>query len=381
MMTTQKLKALVNTVIKQSTLDSSQITDLTQKFSLTAGDKIEINDYKSADNNHWELELTTPVNEIAKWFAYIPHVEIKSNDPVAKILQDIKQSQFKVYHRPTEQDGDGVGIPPNGQDNRSERICPVYVLSPRRQTDSLVRQMITLLPVKDTAFIIAERLLQYPEDYLPTISQFEKAVIVQSFVGVGPPQPDPTPYPDWAKKRHDKEFWNVTSVLPYDDLLAFGSWGTFGNCVGSTLAVAKILFYAKNPAAQRQLYLEAIAHDVFANGYKEVQRPEEPKSFCNQLKNQTGITFNHYDGYDNPATVKKVFEVLNRHVNVRMQEHFAGLSSVNNRVFRITPQFWRTFESEVHIWPRLPEEIHKVGIYRTDLEAIAFNPSLGDQFV
>jgi hypothetical protein len=170
-------------------------------------------------------------------------------------------------------------------------------------------------------------------------------------------------------------------VLPYDDLLAVGSWGTFGNCVGSTLAVAKIIFYAKNPAAQRQLYLEAIAHDVFANGYKEVQRPEEPKSFCNQLKNQTGITFNHYDGYDNPATVKKVFEVLNRRVNARMQEHFAGLPLVNNRVFRITPQFWRTFESEVHIWPRLPEEIHKVGIYRTDLEAIAFNPSLGDQFV
>ncbi|NCR07295.1 MAG: DUF4127 family protein [Microcystis aeruginosa LG13-11] len=558
MMTTQKLKALVNTVIKQSTLDSSQITDLTQKFSLTAGDELEINDYKSAANNHWELELTTPVNEMAKWFAYIPHVEIKSNDPMAKILQDIKLSQFKVYHGPTEQDGDGVGIPTNGQDNRSERICPVYVLSPRRQTDSLVRQLITLLRVKDTAFIIAERLVQYPEDYLPTISQFQKAVIVQSFVGVGPPQPDATPYPDWAKERHDKELWrleqsirllqsmnrkisavvcamgdsqkhsskdvrktmqtrldnlldkynlsalkqpitwgadelvamgiaqtlpktkvrvrisneetemwydgrrpprelvteklqavgleesetgwdfevailtrrqngsiddyqkddqeqaqldeqflaqyknysseqraklviidgrlfngawNATSVLPHDDLLAFGSWGTFGNCVGSTLAVAKILFYAKNPAAQRQLYLEAIAHDVFANGYKEVQRPEEPKSFCNQLKNQTGITFKHYDGYDNPATVKKVFEVLNRHVNVRMQEHFAGLPLVNNRVFRITPQFWRTFESEVHIWPRLPEEIHKVGIYRTDLEAIAFNPSLGDQFV
>jgi hypothetical protein len=137
MMTIQKLKALVNTVIKQSTLDSSQITDLTQKFSLTAGDELEINDYKSAANNHWELELTTPVNEMAKWFAYIPHVEIKSNDPVAKILQDIKLSQFKVYHRPTEQDVEGVGIPPNGQDNRSERICPVYVLSPRRQTDSL----------------------------------------------------------------------------------------------------------------------------------------------------------------------------------------------------------------------------------------------------
>ncbi|MCZ8108067.1 MAG: hypothetical protein O9972_60690, partial [Burkholderiales bacterium] len=158
MMTTQKLKAMVNTVIKQSTLDSSHITDPTQKFSLTAADELEINDYKSAANNHWELELTTPVNQMAKWFAYIPHVEIKSNDPVAKILQDIKLSQFKVYHRPTEQDGEGLGIPPNGQDNRSERICPVYVLSPRRQTDSLVRQLIALLRVKDTAFIIAERL-------------------------------------------------------------------------------------------------------------------------------------------------------------------------------------------------------------------------------
>ncbi len=69
--------------------------------------------------------------------------------------------------------------------------------------------------------------------------------------------------------------WNAQSVLPYDDLLAFGSWGTFGNCFGSTLAAAKIIFYAKNPAAQKQLYLEAIAHDVFANGYQEVQRPEE----------------------------------------------------------------------------------------------------------
>jgi hypothetical protein len=32
-MTTQKLKALVNTVIKQSTIDSTEITDLKQKFS------------------------------------------------------------------------------------------------------------------------------------------------------------------------------------------------------------------------------------------------------------------------------------------------------------------------------------------------------------
>lgn len=552
-MTTQKLKALVNTVIKQSTLDSSQITDPDQRFTLLAGDELEINDYKSAANNHWELELTTPVNEMVKWFAYIPHVEIKSNDPVAKILQEIKLSQFKVYHRPTEQDKAGLGIfPLNGLDGRSEHIYPAYILGPRRQVDSLIRQLNALLPVNDTAFIIAERLVQYPEDYLATLSKFDKAVLIQSFVGIDHSTSDKLvprhekelwrieqsirllqatnlsisalvcamgdspssvaikvrnkiqerldqlldkyhlsalkkpitwgadelvamamaqtlpqtkvriqvanndtklhydanrqPWEvireklpaiglietenDWdfevavltrrqggstnfyqkddtEQAKLDAQFlseyknyspeqrrklvivdgrlfngaWNAQSVLPYDDLLAFGSWGTFGNCFGSTLAAAKIIFYAKNPAAQKQLYLEAIAHDVFANGYQEVQRPEEPKSFCNQLKNQTGITFNHYDGYDNPTTVRKVFEVLNRRINARMQEHFAGLASVNNRVFRFTPQLWRTFESEVHIWPRLPEEIHKVGIYRTDLEAIAFNPSSSDQFV
>jgi hypothetical protein len=549
-MATEKLKALVNTVIKQSTVDSSQITDPTKKFSLAAGSELEINDSKFAANNHWELELTLPVNGVTKWFAYIPHVTIITGpQTTAKILEEIRNNtRFNVYHQPTEQDGDGKGIPANGRDNRSERICPVYVLSPRRQTDSLVRQLITVLPIKDTAFIIAERLVQYPEDYLPTISQFEKAVIVQSFVGIG----GASQYPDWAKERHNKELWrleqsirllqsmnrtisavvcamgdslgpvandvrqkvqerlyslldqynlsaikqpitwgadelvamaiaqtlpetkvrllisneetemwydgrrppkevvagklqpvglvqtetdwdfevailtrrkngsindyqkddqkqaqlddeflsqyenyspeqrsklviidgrlfngawNARSVLPYCDLLAFGGWGTFGNCVGSTLAVAKILFHAKNPAAQKQLYLEAVAHDVFANGYQEVQRKEEPESFCNKLKNKTGITFNHYDGYPDSAITQKVFALLNQHVNQRMRQHFAGTSCIQGRVFRITPQFWRTFESEVHIWPRLPEEVHKVGIYRTDLEALAFNPS------
>jgi hypothetical protein len=557
-MATEKLKALVNTVIKQSTVDTSQITDPTQKFSLTAGVMLEINSYKSAANNHWELELTSPVNGVAKWFAYIPHVTIVTSSPTTEtILEEIKNNtRFKVYRQPTEQDGEGLGIPGNGRDNRSERICPVYVLSPRRQTDSLVRQLVALLPVKDTAFIIAERLVQYPEDYLPTISHFDKAVLVQSFVGVGPPQPEPIPYPNWARERHDQELWrleqsirllqsmnrkisavvcamgdsqknsskdvretmqkrlhslldkynlsalkqpvtwgadelvamgmaqtlpktkvrvrisneetemwydgrrpprelvteklqavglvetetdwdfevailtrrkngsindyqkddqkqaqlddeflsqyknyspeqrsklviidgrlfngawNARSVLPYCDLLAFGSWGTFGNCVGSTLSVAKILFHAQNPVAQKQLYLEAVAHDVFANGYKEAQRKEETESFCNKLKNETSIIFNHYDGYPDPAITRKVFALLNQHVNQRRQEHFTGNPDIKDRVFRFTPQLWRTFESEVHIWPRLPEEIHKVGIYRTDLEALAFNPSSSGQ--
>jgi hypothetical protein len=75
-MTTEKVKAIVNTVIKQSTIDSTKITDPKQKFSLNAGSELEINSYKSATNDHWELELTSPVNQVTKWFAYKPDVEI-----------------------------------------------------------------------------------------------------------------------------------------------------------------------------------------------------------------------------------------------------------------------------------------------------------------
>jgi hypothetical protein len=544
--TTYQLKALVNTVIKQANIDSSEITDPTQKFSLEAGNKLAINNYKSAPNSHWELELASPINGIIKWFAFIPHVIVKTIDvSVADILEEIKNSTFKVYHQPTEQDKEGLGIyPQDGVDGRSERIYPTHVLGPRRQVDSLVRQLSALLPTQDTAFIIAERFVQFPEEHLATFSKFNKAVLVQSFVGIGKADE----YPDWAKARHQKELWrleqsirllqaknlpivgvvsamgdssshvakdvrnqiekqlhqlldnydlsglkqlitwgadeliamaiaqtlpaikvririanndtqlwydalrsphevlaaklptlglqevehdwdfevailtrrkngsiddyqgndsqqaaldqeflkpyknysseqrqkltiidgrlfngawNKDSVLPYSDLLAFGSWGTFGNAVGSTLAIAKVLFHAQNLVAQKQLYLEAVAHDVFANGYTEAQRG----GFKDRLKNDAGITFNHYQGYGDIAKVRKVFEVLNQYINQRMQAHFAGNSDVKDRVFRFTPQLWRTFESEVHLWPRLSGEVHKVGIYRTDLDAIAFNPS------
>ena len=562
-MTTQKLKVLVNTVIKQLTIDSTQLAD-SQKYPLAKDAEIAIDSYIYAPDDHWQLQLTTPINGIKNWFAYRPHVSVTGHQATEKILEDIKNnSHFNVYHQPTDQDGDGHGMLPNGNKNRSEQYCPVYVLSPRRQTDSLVRQLIKFLPTNNnTAFIIAERLIQFPEEYLKVISNFKKAVLVQSFVGLGDPSeedPDPIPYPDEAKQRHDKELycieqsirllqsmsleittvlcamgdsqkessknvretmqkrlydlldqynlsalkqpvtwgadeliamgmaqtlpqtkvrikisnpeatmwydglrparelvteklqavglveaendwdfevlvltrrkdgsiddyqandsyqedldqayiktyqnysseqrqklvvidgrlfngaWDKDSVLPYSDLLAFGSWGTFGNCVGSTLSVAKILFHTKNKAAQKQLYLEAVAHDVFANGYAEAQR----SGFKDKLKDDAGINFNH-DGYweDNEkiaiSNVKKVFKVLNQHVNQRMQEHFAGNPDIKNRIFRLTPQFWRTFESEVHIWPRLPDEVHEIGIYRTDLarNAIAFNPSSNGQ--
>jgi hypothetical protein len=75
-MTTEILKALVSTVIKQSTIDSTKITDPKQKFSLDAGDEVEINSYESAADNHWKLALTSPVNGVTQWFAYKPHVTI-----------------------------------------------------------------------------------------------------------------------------------------------------------------------------------------------------------------------------------------------------------------------------------------------------------------
>ena len=75
-MTTKKLTALVNTTIKQLTIDSSQIPDPKQKFSLDAGDEVEIDSYESAADDHWKLALTSPVNRVTQWFAYKPHVTI-----------------------------------------------------------------------------------------------------------------------------------------------------------------------------------------------------------------------------------------------------------------------------------------------------------------
>ncbi len=474
--------------------------------------------------------------------------EIPPNEPSSATLNVLEalKSRTDVYRQPTNQDLVGRGIfTQNEPPERSERIYPAYVLGPRRQVDSLVRQLHDLLPAKDTAFLLTERLVQYPEEYLPYLLAFEKAVLLGSFVGIGKPQPPE--YPDWAKRRHDTEFWRLEqciqllqamnrdisalsytmgdspslaavgireslqkrlddvleryslshlkqritwgadevvamafaqtlplkkvrvrisnpeaqhhydgmrksqeviaeklpavglietedtdwdfevafltrriggsvdnyqsndskqadfdrhflypyqsysseqrsklamidgrlfngawdtcSVLPRCDLLAYGSWGTFGNVVGATLATAKILFSINHPTIQRQLYLEAVAHDVFANGYQEAQRG----GLRDKLRD-VGITFNHYEGYQTQETVTQVFNLLNQHVNERMQQHFADTICLQNRVLRFTPQLWRTFESEVHIWPRIEAENFQPGVFRKDLDIRVFNP-------
>jgi M6 family metalloprotease-like protein len=70
------LTAGANTIIKQSTEPSQSLAD-DEKFALLAGGTIELSDYRSATNNHWELELSTPKNGISQWFAFKPHVKIE----------------------------------------------------------------------------------------------------------------------------------------------------------------------------------------------------------------------------------------------------------------------------------------------------------------
>lgn len=93
-MATKKLKAKVNTVIKQSTRDSSEITDPKQKFSLAAGDEIEIKNCNSAAKNHWQLEFKLPINGFSQWFAYKPHVAIKGIESDENIVLRGKMSTF-----------------------------------------------------------------------------------------------------------------------------------------------------------------------------------------------------------------------------------------------------------------------------------------------
>ncbi|MCA2959333.1 MAG: DUF4127 family protein [Silvanigrellales bacterium] len=166
--------------------------------------------------------------------------------------------------------------------------------------------------------------------------------------------------------------WNAQATLRRCDLLAYGSWGTFGNTVGQTLAQAKILQASGNAAARKQLLLEAVAHDVFSIGYAESQ-----SSRLAALARAQGVVFQHYGGYDTAGTTATVFRALNGLVNQRMQEHYAGTGCMDGRTVRATAQLWRTFESEVHLWPQLPGEVFGAGVYRKSLPPDTFDPTAG----
>jgi hypothetical protein len=166
--------------------------------------------------------------------------------------------------------------------------------------------------------------------------------------------------------------WNAEVLPSHDDYLAYGGWGTFGNVAGATLATAKVLFHARNPVARRQLLLESVAHDVFANGYVDGRNQFIP------LLRERGIEFRHGEGYRTEEEVRTVFEIVNRHVNARMQSHYAGTTAMKGRTVRLTPQLWRTFECETHLLPVMPGELRAVGIHQTDLSPETFDPTAGN---
>jgi hypothetical protein len=81
-----QLRAKVDTVIKQSTDDSTRILDPRMKFSLTSGSELLITSCCRAPGEHLQIELLSAVNGTTRWFAYSPHVEIQERDVPERTL-------------------------------------------------------------------------------------------------------------------------------------------------------------------------------------------------------------------------------------------------------------------------------------------------------
>lgn len=149
--------------------------------------------------------------------------------------------------------------------------------------------------------------------------------------------------------------WDSMSLIrPNTDYLAYGGWGTFGNKMGLTLAVAKIVY--NNPAARKQMYLEAVAHDVFMGGYAEAQRG----ALFARLRNIT-TDWGHWSGWKTQAHTNDSFWVINDFVNLRMKAYYGA--NLGNKTFRFSPQIWRIFEADVRMTPA--DAALPVGVYRT----------------
>lgn len=158
---------------------------------------------------------------------------------------------------------------------------------------------------------------------------------------------------------------NADSAPRGCEWLGYSSWGTGSNNIGMALGFAKLLSAHPSPQNARRLYLEAVAHDVFANGYFEAQRGE--------LRARVGsAVYQHHPGYreDQPDVVYNALGTANAFVNERMLSHFAGtgcLPAGSTTPFKLTAQLWRHFEAEVHLWPvnAAAGEWLVPGLYRT----------------
>jgi len=149
--------------------------------------------------------------------------------------------------------------------------------------------------------------------------------------------------------------WDIKSLLTNNtDYLAYGGWGTFGNKLGQTLAVAKIVRY--NAAARKQLYLEAVAHDAFMGGYAEAQRG----ALFARLNN-LNVTWGHWSGWTTEKATNDSFWIINDQVNIRMNQYYGA--NITGKHFRFSPQMWRIFEADVRMTPA--EVVLPVGVFRT----------------
>ncbi|MEM8778649.1 MAG: DUF2272 domain-containing protein, partial [Cyanobacteria bacterium P01_G01_bin.49] len=107
-MANKTLTALTNTVVKSLPQDSTTLDD-SQQFSLAENETIEIKQYRSALNNHWEIELVSPHDGIITWFTFISHVEIFEDANFKKKLVETAFEEWEFFSRGTKKEReDGI---------------------------------------------------------------------------------------------------------------------------------------------------------------------------------------------------------------------------------------------------------------------------------
>lgn len=73
-----KLSILANTILKQEPIESSLLLP-EKKFSIHAGQELELQRWTTTNNSHIKIELAVPINGKETWFAFSDHVQIKEN--------------------------------------------------------------------------------------------------------------------------------------------------------------------------------------------------------------------------------------------------------------------------------------------------------------
>ena len=76
---TTKLLIVANTILKQEPMESSLLSP-ESKFNILAGQELELQRWTTTNNSHIKIDLATPINGKATWFAFSDHVQIQENE-------------------------------------------------------------------------------------------------------------------------------------------------------------------------------------------------------------------------------------------------------------------------------------------------------------